>query len=40
MSSRKRLSNLYFRFTSDVSSGEPSSIHCFQPFRINGPFKR
>jgi hypothetical protein len=40
MSSRKRLSNLYFRFTSGVSSGAPASIHSFQPLRINGPFNR
>ena len=25
---------------STAMAGEPSSIHCFQPLRINGPFKR
>ena len=40
MSSRNRLSNLYLRLTSGVSSGEPASIHSFQPRRINGPFSR
>src|SRR5438128_4531700 len=40
MSSSPRLENLYLVFTSGESSGQPSSTHCFQAFRIIGPLRR